>query len=252
MEKPKTSKKEVLRKIVFYISLCVFLVAGFKLFTIVRDYMINASYYNDLRQYAPKLVQEGGQDTYKFSDGDFDTLYQMNSDFKAWIIVPGTGVNYPVMQGEDNNYYLEKSLNKTKLGGGSIFFASDIPNPLDAQNTVIHGHHMKNDSMFGSLRKYKKEDFLKENKYFYVVAKDKTYKYEIFSVYVAKVSTDPYTYRFSDDDQFIKYLNDMNNKSMFEVKISEFNKDDKMVTLSTCDYDFDDARLLIHGRLIQK
>lgn len=243
--------KEGLRKIIFCISLIVFLVAGYKLFTIVWAYKQNADYYNNLRQYAPKLVQVDGEDTYKFMNDDYETLYNMNDEFKAWIMVPGTDVNYPVMKGQDNDYYLSRDLNKDILDGGSIFFAYDIPNQLDSLNTVIHGHHMKNGSMFGTLKKYNKQDFFNNNPYIYVVTKDKTYKYEIFSVYTDSVSTDPYKYGFASSSEFVQYLNDLNDKSLFQREMDPFTDKDKIVTLSTCSYDFNDARMLIHGRLVK-
>lgn len=243
--------KEGIRKIIFCISLIIFLAAGYKLYTIVRDYKQNADYYNNLRQYAPKLVQVDGEDTYKFMNDDYETLYNMNSEFKAWIIVPGTNVNYPVMKGEDNDYYLKNSLNMAPINGGSIFFAYDIPNQLDALNTVIHGHHMKNGSMFGTLKKYNKQNFFNNNPYIYVVTKDKTYKYQIFSVYTDLVSTDPYQYGFTSPSEFVQYLNNLQDKSLFQREMDPFTDKDKIVTLSTCSYDFNDARMLIHGRLVK-
>ena len=254
-EKSKTSIKEIFRKIIFFISLCVFLVSGYKLFLIAKDTIQNYNYYKEIQQYAPERVEENdGYVHYVMSNGNFDHLKGINEGFKGWITLENTRVNYPILQGDDNIYYLTQSLNHTKVNGGSIFLASGLQKPFEGdRNTIIHGHHMKNGSMFGTLKKYKKEDFFNNNKIIYISTRDKTYEYEIFSVYIELVSSAPYKNSFADDNEYIDYLNKLKDKSMYtNDDITSFSKDDKIITLSTCSYEFKDARMLIHGRLVKR
>lgn len=254
-DKKKIAIKEIFRKIIFFISLCVFLVSGFKLFTIVRDYKQNADYYKELQKYAPtRVVEEDGYIHYVMDTNNFETLKDINDEFKGWITLENTKVNYPIVQNEDNDYYLTKSLHKEPVNGGSIFLGAGLKSPFeDNRNTIVHGHHMKNGSMFGTLKKYKKEEFFNNNKTIYISVRDKTYEYEIFSVYIEKVSSEPYKNRFEDDNEYIDYLSDLEEKSLYTNEdISSFSAEDKIITLSTCSYEFKDARQIIHGKLIKR
>lgn len=256
-EKTKLTFREVLRKIVFCISLCVFLFSAYKLIMIAHDYIENKIYYDDLQKEGPKEVNKDGIKKYLFSAEDYDKLYSQNNDFRGWITIPNTKVNYPMVQGKDNDLYLGAGFNKKELSGGSIFIAHDNPDPFNDQNTIIHGHHMKNGSMFGSLKKYKDEDFFNNNPIVYISLRDKCLRYEIFSVYICDITTvvdtkaSPYMYSFSNDDDYVKYLKNLKKKSLFQRKdFDEFKKDDKIITLSTCSYEYENARMLIHARLI--
>lgn len=256
-EKTKLTFREVLRKIVFCISLCVFLFSAYKLFWIVHDYIENKVYYDEVRELAPKETEEDGVKKYLFSSEDFDDLYSRNSDFRGWITIPNTKVNYPMVQGRNNDFYLKAGLDKYEVNGGSIFIAHDNPDPFNDQNTIIHGHHMKNGSMFGSLRKYKKKEFFDNNPIVYISLRDKCLRYEIFSVYICDITkvvdtkTSPYMYSISNDDDYVNYLKSLKKKSLFQRKdFTDFNKDDKIITLSTCSYEYENARMLIHARLI--
>lgn len=254
-EKKKVSIKEIFRKVIFFISLCVFLVSGFQLFAIVRDYKQNADYYKDLQKYAPtRVVESDDYIHYVMDPNNFDILKDINDEFKGWITLENTKVNYPIVQNEDNDYYLGESLHKEPISGGSIFLGSGIKSPFeDSRNTIIHGHHMKNGSMFGTLKKYKKEEFFNNNKIIYISVRDKTYEYEIFSVYIEKVSSEPYKNGFEDDNNYIEYLSALKDKSLYNNEnISSFSAKDKIITLSTCSYEFEDARQVIHGRLIER
>ena len=189
----------------------------------------------------------------------FDELKDKNSDFKGWITVENTTANYPIMQSEDNEFYLSKCLDKYELSGGSIFLGANNKDDFNDRNTTIHGHHMKNGSMFGQLYKYKwkglfsrKYDFFNNNKIVYISTRDHTYEYEIFSIYVEKVSNNPYKNRFETDEDYLKFLNDLKSKSLVQNDdIKDFTPQDKIITLSTCDYSMDDGRELIHAKLIR-
>lgn len=263
----KGQTKDRLRKIIFVIALILFIGSSTKLFLIWNEYNQNAKSYEAIQEYGPKAVdpetknETGGEtgeateedDRYKYvlSEEDYNKLYSINQDIKGWITVPNTSVNYPIVQGEDNSYYLHHNFNKEANDGGAIFIACENENPFEDQNTIIHGHHMKDGSMFATLNKFKEIDFFKANKYIYISTKDQVRKYEIFSMYVERASVNPYEISFSSDEEYLNYLKTLSSKSIYGTDIQEFSADDKILTLSTCTYEVSDGRLLIHAKLIK-
>lgn len=253
-ERKKIGAKEIARRIVFVIALIVFIGSAYKLYSIWNEYNKNSTTYEKLREYSPEIVTGGNGDSkelnYKFNPEDYQKLLDINSDFKGWITIPNTEVNYPIVQTIDNNYYLNHNFNREENDGGAIFIASENETPLKERNTIIHGHHMKDGSMFASLRNYKEPSFLDSNKKIYISTKDEVLVYEIFSVYVLKASSEPYKYSFASDEEYTSYLMSLNVNSYTRIDTKEFTKDDKIITLSTCTYEVEDGRLLLHARLI--
>ena len=254
MKESKVSIKEIIRRIIFIVALVVFIGSAFKLLTIFNEYRKNSKSYKEVQEYAPEVVvDEGsGEEQFVFNQEDYDKLFAINNEFKGWIRVPNTKVNYPVVQASDNDYYLTHNFKKEVNDGGAIFLTYENKAPFEDRNTIIHGHHMKDGSMFASLEELKDETFFRANNRVYINTRDQVLEYEIFSVYAETANIDPYRDGFSSDEDYIGYLNSLKGKSMFNVDMPEFNKDDKIITLSTCTYEIEDGRLLVHGRLVNK
>ena len=250
--------KEIIRKILFLIALSIFIGSSIKLFNVFNEYRKNAKSYDEIEQFSPQINIEGagseGQmvKSYEFKAEDYEKLYEINDEFKGWLMIPNTKVNYPLVHGKDNEFYLTHNFKKEKNAGGGIFISSDNQNPFEDKNTVIHGHYMKDKSMFGSLHSFKDRNFARENNKFYVTTKDGAMEYEIFSIYVEKANPEPYSYSFVSDEQYAEFLNTLKNKSNFDMGVTNLTKDDKIVTLSTCSYEQKDYRLVLHGRLVKK
>lgn len=247
--------KEILRKCVFIIALAVFIYSSFQLYKIYRSYSDNAQVYKEVEELAPKFeVDEETKEIkpYVFTIDDYASLREKNSDIKGWIMMTNTKVNYPLVQGIDNDYYLTNNFLKKNNAGGAIFISCDNKDPFNERNTTIHGHYMKDGSMFGNLHKYKTESFAKENNKIYITTENKALVYEIFSVYVEKADTYPYSYNFRNDEEYVEFLTNLKNKSKFEFNNVSLNKDDKIITLSTCSYEEEDYRMLIHAKLVSE
>ncbi|MFC4781745.1 class B sortase [Eubacterium multiforme] len=178
-----------------------------------------------------------------------DDLSKINSDYKFWIEVPGTNINYPVVQTNNNEFYLNHNFYKKNSIGGSIFLDSR-DNINKSQNLIIFGHNMKNKSMFGTLDNFKDKTFFNNNKYIYLFKDNKKYTYEIFSGAIVKGSDNYLITDFSHKDDFSNYIKMINSKSIVSRKLT-FNNDSKILTLSTCSYEFDDARFIILAKLIK-
>lgn len=250
----RVSKREILRRVIFYISLIVFIVCAFKLFGICKGYYDNKKSYNEIREYAPQEVEtpDNNQEEapkFVFTKENYDKLLSMNEDFKGWLYIPGTNISYPLVQTDNNDYYLHHNFEKESNSGGAIFISSNNENPFEDANTIIHGHHMRDGSMFATLMNFKEEDFAKTTP-IYVNTKDKLLEYQVFSVFYETANNDSYQNGFVSDEDYLAYVNTLKGKSLFNLEVPEFTAADKMITLSTCDYDVNDGRLLVCAKLV--
>lgn len=180
---------------------------------------------------------------------DMDKLMEMNSDFRGWFYFPAVEVSYPVVQGEDNNYYLKHSFEDEKSNSGCIFMECDAAPDWSDRNTFVFGHNMRDGSMFGTLKKLVDDpSLLDANPRFYIYTEDVVYTYEIFSYYLTKSDSNRYMI-FSSDENYDKYTSWAveNSSYVFDVDLSERSN---IVSLSTCYGSAGTSRrLLIHGVL---
>ena len=179
-----------------------------------------------------------------------ENLYDKYEDYRGWIKIDNTNINYPIVQGKDNLFYLDKDINKNYLSSGSIFM-NYLNHGFNDENTVLFGHHMRNKTMFAQLNKYKeKEFFYGDNDIVIEVENDKVLKYKVFSAYVTDSKDNYIKTNFDDKDQYKEFLEDIKNKSQYKSDI-DVNENDKIITLSTCSYEFNDARMVVHGKLLK-
>ena len=179
-----------------------------------------------------------------------ENLYDKYEDYRGWIKIDNTNINYPIVQGKDNSFYLDKDINKNYLSSGSIFM-NYLNHGFNDENTVLFGHHMRNKTMFAQLKKYKeKEFFYGDNDIVIEVENDKVLKYKVFSAYVTDSKDNYIKTNFDDKDQYKEFLEDIKNKSQYKSDI-DGNENDKIITLSTCSYEFNDARMVVHGKLLK-
>lgn len=179
-----------------------------------------------------------------------ENLYDKYEDYRGWIKIDNININYPIVQGKDNSFYLDKDINKNYLSSGSIFM-NYLNHGFNDENTVLFGHHMRNKTMFAQLKKYKeKEFFYGDNDIVIEVENDKVLKYKVFSAYVTDAKDNYIKTNFDDKDQYKEFLEDIKNKSQYKSDI-DVNENDKIITLSTCSYEFNDARMVVHGKLLK-
>ena len=195
-----------------FILICVLLFSGYKIFTKLQEYKKADTIYNDIRDKANETVDKSIE------------LSKINPDYRAWIKVENTNIDYPVVQSEDNEYYLTHDFNKNYLASGSIFM--DYRNDFENDKSIlIYWHHMRNKTMFGEVLNFKKEEFFKENNLITIEYKGKTYTYEVFSTFVADLSKDNLKISFDDDEDYQNYIDYLKDRSLFDSDI-EVNSDD--------------------------
>ena len=179
---------------------------------------------------------------------DFDALLNRNKDVIGWLYCPDTVINYPVVQGKNNDQYLRKDLDGKYLVSGTLF--ADYRNgALDEDaNYIIYGHNMKNGTMFSPLAKYKQQSYYNQHPIMYYLTPDGNYKLELFAGLVVKRDDKIYLPNQSEEE-FAELIEEYRAKSTFKSDI-ELEYNDTIVTLSTCSYEFDNARYIVIGRLI--
>ena len=179
-----------------------------------------------------------------------NSLYKRYKDYRGWIKIENTNIDYPILQGEDNSYYLDKDINGEYLASGSIFM-NYLNNGFDDSNTVLFGHYMRNKTMFAQLNKYKEKEFFYGNNDIDIELNNSEHlKYKVFSVYITDAEDNYIKAKFDNKNHYKEFLDKIKNKSMYKTDI-DLDENDKILTLSTCSYEFDNARMVIHGKLLK-
>ena len=175
---------------------------------------------------------------------DFDGLLALNSDVVGWLYGPGTGINYPVAQAEDNDYYLRRLLNGDWNENGTLFLDYRCDRDFSQGDSLIYGHHMDSGIMFGSLVEYKDQSYYDKHPYMYLATPDGQYRVELFAGCLTGVEDDVYQLAITED-----YLRRCMESSTFQPD-HDISIDGPILALSTCSYEFKDARYVVYGALV--
>lgn len=147
----------------------------------------------------------------------------------GWIYSPGTPINYPVVQGDDNVYFVDHMPNGVQNSAGSIFMDSRDPSTLTEFSHVIYGHNMKNNSMFGTILDYKKEGYFEEHPFMFYFTEDKVYRLEIFG----GLNTISSSTVYSEPSDKAAFISNVFSGSTFRSSVT-VTPEDKLILLSTC------------------
>lgn len=182
---------------------------------------------------------------------DFEALQAVAPDVQGWLYCEGTAINYPVVQGGDNDQYLRHDYIGNYAMAGSIFVeAANSPGFVDS-NTVIYGHHMKDGSMFAGLQDWAEQAYYDSHKNMWLLTPDGDYRVELFAGYITPAGSDTYAVFQGPSEYFDEYLAGIPEKSDFEADPDiTLDRDARYVVLSTCDYTYADARYVLHGKLV--
>ena len=185
---------------------------------------------------------------------DFAALRERNPDVYAWITIPGTVIDYPILQSaSDNTYYLTHTIDGAESPEGSIYTETYNSRDFEDPNTVIYGHDMANGSMFQNLLNYQDRSFFDANREVLIYTPDAIRRYRIFAAYLYDDRHLMQSFNFEDKDVYRQYL-----ESVFSIREmgacidtdQEVTADDKIITLSTCYGVQEDKRYLVQAVLV--
>ena len=184
-------------------------------------------------------------------DVDINKLKEKNSDTVGWINVNNTNINYPYVQGKDNNYYLDHSFNKKYNEAGWVFLDYRNDKNLSNKNNILYAHSRLDKTMFGSLSKTLKSNLYnnKDNHIIRLSTETENTMWQIFSVYKIPEETYYITTNFNSDNDYQKFLNTIKERSIHNFS-TNLTTDDKILTLSTCYSDTE--RTVVHAKLIKR
>ena len=179
---------------------------------------------------------------------DLEALRQENEDVLGWITMPGTVINYPLMQWTDNQFYLNHTWKQTPNSNGSIFMECQNNRDFTDFNTIIYGHNMTGGSMFGSLRQFKLQSYWEEHPTFYIACDQGVLRYDIFAVHKPGVDTIIYGLDLDTDEKKTRFIRFATDYSSYDTGIKP-TIEDRIVTLSTCSGQGYTTRWVVQGVL---
>ena len=240
----RKKKGSLVLRIAFLFSAVVFGVSVWQLVKIGKGYLDGQNEYKRVKN----IVVDGGGNKNKFRV-DFSELMSMNEDTVGWIrfYPEPSAISYPLVQGEDQEYYLHRTFNRKKNASGAIFLDVDASPDFRDKNTIIYGHRMKDGSMFRHLQDYSEKEFWEKNQYFYIYTPYGTeITYHIYSVGEVDAVLDTYLTSFAEGREYVEFLNMTKETALYDTGV-EVRNSDTIVTLSTCTSDSDNHRFVVRG-----
>lgn len=246
----KKNKKINIGRIIIGISIIMIIISLVNIIIWYKDNQRNATIKEEIEEV---INDQTNKDNEQFSVTiDFDKLKKINSDVVAYLKVNGTKINYTVVKGSDNAYYLKHNFNKEKNRSGWIFM--DYHNKYDGtdKNIIIYGHNTLNGSMFGTLRNVVSNKWYmnKDNHIITLINAEEVQYYQVFSTYSIKVEDYYITTDFKNNDEFKTFINNLKARSVYDYGV-DVDGDDVILTLSTCTGN-GSKRMVLHAKRIMK
>lgn len=267
-------KKKWISRIITGIAVVVMVFSGYKVVSILLDYKESAdAYKSTATSYTTTNDQDTSNDNSTENSGDpsvdssvaetkeeivqppitvdFASLKEKNEDVVGWIYFENIDINYPIMQGTDNDYYLHHTFDRVTNPSASIFMDYENSSDFSDENTVIYGHNMRDKSMFAKLNNYREEEYYKESAYFWIFTKTGSYRYKIFSAHVVSDTGKEYTISFEDKSSYQDFLDGLVSSSLYDTGLKPTSKEN-IVSLSTCTSSSPSDRFVVHGKCVEK
>lgn len=215
--------------------------------------------YSDLADYMNVVPEENQNEVKEKTEKQLklEELHNQYSDVVGYIYIPDTNISYPVVQGKDNDYYLNHTYQGESSARGSIFLDHKVDMNAPSTNFLIYGHRNKNGAMFDNLIKYESEDFYKEHKKIYFTTLDDDSEYEIIAAfrgrryYVSEKNVFRYYYFINaeNENEFNDYVSSAKSASMYDTGVTA-TYGDQLLTLSTCAYHAEHGRFAVVAKKV--
>ena len=240
----KPSKSNSVRRMAMrVIIVClagIMLVSGWRVYTIIKGYLADRAVYD-------KISEEAGDDI------DFDALRKINPDIIGWLYYEGTVIDYPVVQGENNDMYLSMLFDRTWGGCGTLFADCITEAPFRQFNTIVYGHHMKDGTMFACLKELRDSEYCAKHPKLELTTPEGRFDLEIYAFLNEPADSNVYATNFPDEDEEGKqeYLDLINSLAAYVTNVS-VSTQDRLVMLSTCAYEFEEARYIVVCKMVPR
>ena len=246
-ENPKRGKRRrsktrrIAENIIIVCLAIIVCISGWKVWTIYHEYHVNAEIYDKIAELAMPEEFNGII--------DFDALRKVNPDIVGWIYYEGTKINYPIVQGEDNDYYLRVAFENTWAINGTLFVDAITEKPFKQFNTIVYGHHMQDGTMFGDLKKLKDTEYCKEHPQLELITPEGKYHLRICAFLNQPADSQVYLTNFQEEEGKQEYIDLIESIANY-ITSEKMTTDSKLVVLSTCAYEYQDARYMVIAKMI--
>lgn len=241
-------------RVVFVVSLVVLIAALIGLGAIAFQYISQQRAYDDLEQYAS--LSDSENMTLADLTVDWDALRAVNPDIVAWIYVPDSPINYPVVQGDDNEEYLHKAFDGSTgwlASAGTIFLDSTNSSDFSDRNSALYGHHMNDGSMFASLSDWQNSDEFNAHRDIYVLTPQGNYRLKTFDLVKTTGDDALVQMTFSSDESYQSYIQDKLDRSVTTQQGEVLSAADirQSMLFSTCEYSQADGRAVLFAAVVE-
>lgn len=230
--------KKIIYRILLLFCIAVFCVSAWKLYGYYRSYKEAKDTYHQIQK-------ENVQTSKNERKINFKKLRKKNPDIAGWVYIKGTTIDYPIVQGKDNEEYLHQDFNKKKSSSGTIFLDHSCSKDFTSDNNIIYGHHMKNGTMFAQLLKFRETSFLKKHNEIILYTPSKTMHLKVISAYAMKAQ-DQMPIDFASTKEHNAYIKKVRRMSEASIKRS-VKKNSRIYTFVTCSYEREDNRTYVHA-----
>lgn len=240
MARRKKSKvHKAASNVILFCLIAIFIFSAYNVGKILYNYQKDQSTYKEVTKAA------GGEFT---GDVDFDALRKINPDVIGWVYLKDTKIDYPIVEAPNNDKYLNIKFDGEWGNCGTLFADAGSEDPLHQFSTIVYGHHMKDGTMFNNLKKFKDPEFVKTHPRFELITPEQKYHLEVVAFLNPRSDSAVYQPNVRADKRN-GYIDMLKSKAEYTTGV-DFDRNDKLVLLSTCAYEYKAARYVVVGKLV--
>lgn len=236
--------RKLVRTAAWLAALAALCFAAFRLYDYFSESKDGSDSVDRLREIAVSEGAEGAP-----IKVDFYALQSENPDIVAWLYCEDTPINYPIVQAEDNSYYLHRLTDESYNANGTLFLDYRCAGDFTDFKSIVYGHRMKSKAMFGTLPQYARQEYYEEHPVMYLLTPQGDYKVLLAAGFMTSADSEDYD-PADDSDTAQAFIDAAMSASIFKSDV-ECSVNDSLLCLSTCSYEYENARLMIMGKLVR-
>lgn len=242
-KKPKKISKvrRIAENVILIALLGIMLTSAYNVYTILSAYKENKKSYDKVSTVAGAVDFTGNI--------DFEELSKINPDIVGWLYYKDNKINYPIVQGNDNNKYLTTLFDGNYSAAGALFVEYTTKKAFNQFNTIVYGHHMRDGSMFGDLKKLRDREYCDKNPRMELITPKGKYHVDIWVFLNEPADSSLYLTNLKEVTEKQEYIDKIETIAEYTTSVTVTPKD-KLIVLSTCAYEYKDARYVVIGKLV--